>query len=67
MMKYLEYYLKHFLNTVVLKDFGWRRTFRKFNNEIIWQWIDPYSGHRYSEKTAMKLVRIQALDQLNKK
>ncbi len=65
MIRYLEKYLNRFLNGVILKDFGWKRSFKKLNNEIIPQWCDPNSGHCYSEKTALKLVKIQALDYLN--
>jgi len=53
-----------FINGLILKDFGWKRSFRKSNSEQILQWRDPNSGHWYSEKTALKLVRIQALDHL---
>ncbi len=54
-----------FVNGMILKDFGWKRSFRKLNSELILQWRDPHSGHWYSEKTALKLVKIQALDYLD--
>ncbi len=65
MIKYIVNYWRHFLNSIILKDFGWKRSMRKMNSKIIQQWCDPNSGHYYSEKTAMKLVRIQALDYLD--
>ncbi len=54
-----------FINGMILKDFGWKRSFRKFKSEQILQWRDPCSGHLYSEKTALRLVKIQALDHLD--
>ncbi len=67
MIKYIENYWGHFLNAIILKDFGWKRGIRRLNSELVQQWCDPYSGHYYSEKTAMKLVKIQALDFLDTK
>lgn len=65
MIKTIENYWHHLVNVIILKDFGWKRGIRRLNSELVAQWRDPYSGHYYSEKTAMKLVRIQALDYLD--
>lgn len=67
MIKYIENYWSHLLNAIILKDFGWKRGIRRLNNELVQQWCDPNSGHCYSEKTAMKLVKIQALDFIDTK
>ena len=65
MIECIENYWHHLVNVIVLKDFGWKRGIRRLNSQLVAQWRDPYSGHYYSERTAMKLVRIQALDYLD--
>lgn len=65
MINTIENYWHHLVNALILKDFGWKRGIRRLNSKLVAQWCDPNSGHYYSEKTAMKLVRIQALDYLD--
>lgn len=65
MNSFFEKKWTQFINGIILKDFGWTKGIGKFNNEQIFQWRDPDSGHWYSEKTALKLVKIQALDHLD--
>ncbi len=49
------------LKAVILWSYGWkRRKQREFVSYRI-EWRDPASGQWYGEKTAMKLVKIQAL------
>ncbi len=64
MYDFIEKKLTQFINGLILRDFGWKRSFRRLNSEQILQWRDPNSGHWYSEKTALRLVKIQALDHL---
>ena len=53
--------------TLLLSGYGWRRRKWGCNGEPVIQWCDPLTGLWYSEKMAVKLLKIQLLDELNLK
>jgi hypothetical protein len=50
---------------IVLWGYGWKSRKWSCNGEAVIQWRDPLSGLWYSEKMAVKLLKIQLLDELN--
>ena len=59
--------LDPFFKAFVFWTYGWKRRKWKMNGKAITQWRDPHSGLWYGKKAAMKILEIQALDQLNLK
>ena len=52
---------------LLLSGYGWRRRSWGCIGEPVIQWCDPHTGLWYSEKMAVKLLKIQLLDELNLK
>lgn len=55
------------INSVLLWGYGWKYRREVHFGELAVQWRDPLSGMWYRQPTAMKLLKIQALDELDRK
>ena len=51
----------------VLWGHGWKRRTWMSNRMPVTQWCDPHTGLWYAQKTAVKLLKVQAMDQLHLK
>ena len=60
-----DFSLDHFSKTFILWGYGWKRRKWKHNGKAFTQWRDPQSGHWYGKKTSIKILKVQALEQLN--
>lgn len=65
MNRSIESFLNHLYEAITLKTYGWQRRNWSANGLPVTQWQDPNTGIWYSSKTALKLVRIQALEHLD--
>lgn len=63
MFKFLQKTFHDFFTAVALKSYGWQSRRTLYLGSRITQWQDPYSSLWYSENTALKLMKVQALDE----
>lgn len=62
MFTILENYVRGVINGLMLESYGWQRRKGMYRGHLTIQWQDPYSLHWYTEKTALRLMRVQALE-----
>ena len=63
----IERFINRLFTAIILKSYGWVRRKWMQNNEPVMQWQDPHTGIWYSNKAALKIVKVQALEQLDLK
>jgi hypothetical protein len=63
MFTILGNYVRGVIRGLMLESYGWRRRKGMYQGRLTIQWQDPHSLHWYAEKTALRLMRVQALDQ----
>ena len=63
----IERFINRLSTAIILKSYGWVRRKWRQNNEPVTQWQDPHTGIWYSNKAALKIAKVQALDQLDLK
>ena len=67
MFEVIDDNLRRVYKMVVLWGYGWKRRKKIFNKVPVTQWCDPQTGLWYKQKTAIKLLKVQAMDQLKRK
>ncbi len=67
MITALQQRIDHLYNATFLWGYKWKSRKWRCNGEPVIQWSDPFSGLWYSERMAVKLLKIQLLDELNLK
>lgn len=58
--------LRRQLNALALKGYGWKRRKQRLGVSYRIEWQDPYSGHWYTEKTALRLLKSALLTEYDK-
>lgn len=58
--------LRRQLNALALKGYGWKRRKQRLDVSYRIEWQDPYSGHWYTEKTALRLLKSALLAEYDK-
>ena len=67
MFEFLHNLSQRLSNGCVLRSCRWQRRKSIYLGKKVIQWQDPLSLHWYSENTALRLVRVRVLDELNRK
>ncbi len=67
MMKYIENKIDHWYKAFILWGYDWKCRQWAYQNQPVIEWQDPLTGLWYREKTAIKLLEKQLLDQLDLK
>ena len=67
MFEVIDDNLRRVSKMIVLWGYGWKRRKWMSNSVFITQWRDPHTGIWYKQKAAIKLLKIQAMDQLKRK
>ena len=67
MLKRLEQFFDHQFKSLILRGYGWKPEQRRRQGRMAVQWQDPLSLLWYSEDMAVKLVKIQAIDEYDRR
>lgn len=67
MISALQKRIDQLYKAIFLSGYGWKSRKWRSNGEPVMQWSDPLTGLWYSEKMAVKLLKIQLLDELDLK
>ena len=59
----LSSFLSHWFFDVLLRGSGWKRRKTIRLSLPSYQWQDPFTGLWYGEKTAVRLLKVQAMDE----
>ncbi len=59
----IERKFDHFFKATMLWGHGWKRRRWMSQRVPVIQWQDPLTGLWYGKKTALKLLRVQLLDE----
>ena len=67
MFSSLEEKLNHLNSAIILWGCGWECRKWQYQRNPILQWKSPHSTIWYSEKTALQIAKVEALEQLQEK
>lgn len=65
MISIIDNFLEHSYKALIFWGSGWKRRKQMLRRRWVLQWRDPQTGLWYSEKTALRLLKVQALEQLD--